>query len=265
MKQHDWLEVICGGALLILGISVTFAGNILGLGTFITGGASIFIFGTIKRCIYRKNGGLFENTITQWKNETRQTAKYIRKLQRITFDISSYNYKNVKYLLLKCKHEYTYEYGSCGRESIIIDTFNDIAIAPERNKILPDDKKTQFIEVTVSKSGEERKTYHRKDANHSSKFSNDEYGRPRFKLDEGIKLNKGQKVEINFEINNTHELKSNHLWYFEQISDELTITVNIETSLSPENFKLLINHPERDKLDAKDHLDKENEPVLKTV
>ena len=255
----EWPEITIGGVLLLFGFSLCLVkvngdtiGLFWGIGSFILGGASLFIFGAVKHCIERRKGhNLLDNTIEKWKNASSRASLNIRRSQRITFDMSLYQHEGTTYLLVKSKHEYSYVYGSCYADHIIIDTFNDMTIPSNLNNRLPEEKKTQFIEVTVAKSGEEKDTYHHNDPRHSNKFGVDEYGRPTFKMNSNeIKLQKKQRVDICFEINNTHTLTSKHSWYFEQISDELILRINNETGLPTDGFTLIINHPERERIES---------------
>jgi hypothetical protein len=276
-KFKDWPEIIVGVALFLVGIILWIVkvngmavGSYLGIGSFIIGGASSF--GSVRNYIeQQRNIGMLDGAISKWHSEATKSSLNIRKSQRITFHMTRYSFKGESYLLLKCTHEYTYEYGSYTGEYVIIDTFNDMSIPLSLNKHLPSDKKTQFVEVAISKSDEEKVVYHCNDIRHNSKFllpgdKENEYKRPGFKLYEssGIKLSPSQKVDLRFEINNTHMMRSEHSWYFEQISEGLTLIIHNETGLPANGFTLIFNHPEREKIEADNDTFINNSGILKS-
>ena len=174
-----------------------------------------------------------------------------RYRQTITFTITDYICPNKKkYLRFRCKHSYELK-KVLGEEKIIdIDTFNDISIAEEVNKCLPENDKTQFDCVTVFFDTSDYEEHERTDSKYESEFDFDEYGRPRFAT-KGINFGDHDKVAFIFDINNIHHLNDKHLWYFEQLSESLTLIIDNKSSFPYHKFTLIVNHPHREEIEQK--------------
>jgi hypothetical protein len=189
--------------------------------------------------------------------ETTANARNIRYEQSIEFTIKPFDHQKEKYLHFFCIHEFTLVNDNLTTKTIDINTFNDITIPKETNRSLSENDRTQFTQVETKKQNGETFVYNWRDKHCSDNFGFDEYGRPYFAT-KGLRLSKKEKsITITYHITNVHKLKGSHNWYFQEISDGVTLKIDNQIPDSKGKFSLMIHHPNREDIEAqnRDSLD----------
>lgn len=214
----------------------------LGFGVSLIGGAILNILSEWR------TGNLLVQTVMDGIYQTAAKSRIVRYQQSITFVITDININEKDYLKFSCTHEYTLSNITYPEKSISIDTFNDISIPKEENDSLGDEK-TQFNEVKIRYGTGTQHTHNRNDGKHNNEFTFDDYGRPHFATKGLIMKKSDETMTITFDINNIHNLRDKHMWYFEEITDGIVLRIDNKSSHSISNFKLIINHPNREDIE----------------
>jgi len=217
-----------------------------------------FVAGAILNIISEyKIGNLLVQTVLNAVYGTAASARRIRYKQSIKFIIKNI-FKSTTgepYFKLDCEHTYTIYRETPLKRKTNIDIFNGLNISTESNDSLFDEDKTRFEEVKITHSStSDVQRFSFSNPEHKKiNFKFDEYGQPRF-LAEDIKI--GDKIrgyrdwiQVSYIISNAHYLKSQHPWYFQELSDGLELTIENKTKYPNSCFSLIINHPNREEIE----------------
>jgi hypothetical protein len=217
-----------------------------------------FIASTILNILYEyKIGNLLVQTVMRGIYEISTSARYIRHNQSIKFIIKElFQYNGETYLKLDCIHSYTLYNELPIHKKININTFNEFNISRELNELLPPEYKTRFEEVSIMRSNtSDRKETFSQDLSEDKKyFDFDSYGYPSFVKSDveigGRKITSLSWMKVEYKISNTHYLRSNHSWYFQELSDGLELIIENRIGCSNSCFSLIMNHPNREEIES---------------
>ena len=218
---------------------------------FISGFGFSLIAGAILNIIAEwRAGNLLMQTVMNGIYETTANAREIRHDQSIKFVIKEVEHESEKYLHFLCTHGYKLINENRTSKKIDVNTFHNISIPRKVNEDFPEEYKTQFLNVKIQIGDEPVSTHDRDDERYEEEFGFDEYGRPSFAT-KGLRLSKKDKsITVTYEISSVYKLKSSHFWYFQEISDGVTLIINNQTEYPVESFFLVINHPNRDEIES---------------